>query len=127
MSGEFDWTGTYTAEVNAQSVADAGDHTSGAISNDGKLATKVGITVAYGGTANEGVKVFVLGLVDGTNYEAEADDPWGFEMPFSTATTHRRTFVVPAGVHDSFKILATNDSGAQITLDVDYDQATAAA
>jgi len=127
MSGEFDWTGTYTALVDGQAVANGGSHTSGAVSNDGKLATKVGVSVAYGGTASEGVEVRLLGLIDGTNYEAEGDAPWGFTMPFSTSTTHRRTFVVPAWVEDDFKILVTNDSGASITLDVDYDQATAAA
>lgn len=127
MTGEYDWTGTYTPLVDAQAVADAGDHTSVAVSLDGKLAAKIGVTVAYGATVNQGVKVYVLGLVDGTNYEGEADSPWGFEMPATVSTTHRRVFTIPAGLHDSFKILVTNDSGAQVTVDVDYDTATAAA
>lgn len=127
MSGEYNWSGAYTALVNAAAVANGGDNTSAAVSLDGKLALKIGITVAYGATASQGVKIYVLGLVDGTNYEAEADLPWGFDMPYTVSTTHRRTFVIPAGMHDSIKILATNDSGASITLDVDYDTATAAA
>lgn len=127
MTGEFDWSGTYTALVNAQAIADTADNTSAAVSLDGKLAAKVGVTVAYGATASEGVKVYVLGLVDGTNYETEADKPWGFKMPATVSTTHRRVFTIPASLYDSFKILITNDSGASVTVDVDYDTATAAA
>lgn len=125
MTGEYNWTGTYTALIDAASVSDGSDNISSAVSLDDKLAAKVGVTVAYGATANEGVKVYVLGLVDGTNYEAEGDDPWGFVMPYSASTTHRRVFTIPASVHDSFQILVTNDSGANVTVDVDYDTATA--
>lgn len=128
MTGEYNWSGTYSPLVNAQAVATGADHTSAtAISLNNKLAAKVGITVAYGGTATQGVKVYVLGLVDGTNYEAEADGPWGFEMPYTVSATHRRQFVVPASLHDSFKILVTNDSGGSVTVDVDYDTATVTA
>lgn len=125
MAGEFDWTLTWTAETDAQAIADAADHTSGAISNDTKLATEVAITIAYGATATEGVKVYLLREVD-ASYEAEGDDPWGFEMPSSVSTTHRRTFTVPASTAARFKILITNDSGASVTADIDYRQAVAA-
>lgn len=125
MAGEQDWTLTWTALVDAQSIADAADHNGGAISNDTKLDTEVAIKVAYGATANEGVKVYILREGD-TDYEAEGDDPWGFEMPYSVSTTHRRTITVPAEIA-RFEVLLTNDSGASVTADVDYRQAVAAA
>lgn len=125
MSGEPDWTLTWTAETDGQAIATGADHTTGAISNDAKLDTEVAIQVAYGATASQGVKVYVL-REGASDYEAEADNPWGFEMPYSTSTTHRRTFTVPASI-GRFKVLLTNDSGASVTADVDYRQSVAAA
>lgn len=128
MSGEYDWAASWTADgtISGSNIADAGDATSDEISNDGDLATEVSIEIAYGATANEGVKVYVLRDVDGTNFEAEADSPWGFEMPYSTSTTHRKTFTVPGSI-SAFVILLTNDSGAQVTATVRTRNAVAAA
>lgn len=126
MAGEHDWTLTWTATtIDADTIADAADLTSDAISNDTKLDTEVAVMIAYGATANQGVKVYVL-REGASAYEAEADNPWGFEMPYSTSTTHRRTFTVPASI-GRFQVLLTNDSGASVTADVDYRQAVAAA
>lgn len=123
MAGEFDWTLTWTADTNAQAVADAASHTSGAISNDTNLATEVAIQVAYGATATEGVKVYVA-REGASAYEVVADNPWGFEMPATVSTTHRRTFTVSGDIA-RFKVIVTNDSGASVTLDIDYRQAVA--
>ena len=126
MSGESDWTLTWTAtSIDADVIANAGDLTSDAISNDSKLDTEVAVQIAYGATASQGVKVYVL-REGASAYEAEADNPWGFAMPYTVSTTHRRTFTVPASV-GRFKILLTNDSGASVTADVDYRQSVAAA
>src|SRR3712207_2655634 len=89
------WAAT---SINAASVANGASATTAAISNDGKLGTEVSIEVAYGATASEGVKVYLLRDVDGTNYEAVADGPWGFEMPKTVSTTHRKPFTVPPDV-----------------------------
>lgn len=127
MAGEYDWSDTWTATtVDAETVTNGSTGTTGTIANDNTLGTMVGVTIAYGATVNEGVKVYVLWDVNGT-FESVADEPWGFEMPSSTSTTHRRSFVVPADAGDDFQIHLTNDSGADVTADVDYKQATAAA
>lgn len=98
--------------------------TTAAISNDNKSETEVSVTIAYGGTADEGVKVYILRDVDGTNYEAVADGPWGFMLPYTISTTHRRSFTVAGDRVSSFKVHVTNDSGATVTATVRYRQAT---
>ena len=119
----YDWTLTWTAtSIDATAVANASSATSAAISNDGKLATEVAITIAYGATATTGVVVSILRDVDGTNYEVAADLPWRFSLPFTVSTTHRRTITVPGDIA-RFKVMVSNDSGASVTADVDYRQA----
>lgn len=116
---ELTWT---TTSINASAVANAGTAITAAISNDLKLGTEVSVEIAYGATASQGVKVYILRDVDGTNYEAVADGAWGFEMPKTTSTTHRRSFTVSADI-SRFKIHLTNDSGASVTATVRYQQA----
>lgn len=118
---ESSWTNT---SINASTVTDGSSATtSSAISNDTKSATEVSITVAYGATANEGIVVTVLRDVDGTNFEAVADLPWGMAMPFDISTTFRRTFTISAEKVSSFKVRVSNDSGASVTVSVKYKQA----
>lgn len=124
MAGEYDWTLTWTALLNAQAISDSSDHNAGAISNDGKLATEVAIKIAYGATATEGVVVSILREGD-TDYEAAGDSPFSFSMPYTASTTHRRTISVPGDI-GRFEVLLSNDSGAEVTADVDYRQAVAA-
>lgn len=127
MAGEWDWDDAWTSSsINATAIANASTATTATISNDGKLGTLVGVTVAYGATVNEGVKVYVLMDVNGT-FESVADNPYGFELPGTVSTTHRRSFVVPAEYGDDFQVHITNDSGAQVTADIDYKQAAVAA
>jgi len=86
-------------------------------------ATEIAVTIAYGGTANEGARIYVLRDVDGT-YEAIADGAWGFMMAYSTSTTYRRSFVVQSITASKFKIMVSNVTGASITATVSYKQAT---
>lgn len=125
MSGEYDWTLTWTEETSAESITDGSGYTSAAISNDAQLATEISVEITYGATASEGAKVYVLR--DGADqYEDVDDNPWGFEMPYSTSTAYQRTFTVPASI-GRFKIYVGNDSGATVTLELDYRQSAAAA
>ncbi len=113
-----DWDAAWAStSINASAVANAGTATTAAVSNDLKLDTEVSIEAAYGGTATEGIKVYILRDVDGTNYEAVADGPYGFEMPRTASTTHRRTLTVPAAI-SNFKVHVTNNSGASVTVTV---------
>lgn len=113
------WT---TTSINSSAIADAGTDTTGIISNDTKGGALVSVEIAYGSPASEGVKVYVFGDVDGTNYEAVADGPWGFQMSNTASTTHRKTFQVFGRDYDDFKVHLTNDTGASVTATVRYKQ-----
>jgi hypothetical protein len=118
----LDWT---TTSINGSSLsASGGQATTAAISNDGKLDTEVSVTAAYGaGTVGASdCIVYLLRDVDGTNYEAIADGPWGFSLAKTASTTHRRTFTVPASV-GRFQILVRNNTGVTVTATVRFRQA----
>lgn len=120
----YDWDAAWTTggiAVDGDTVTDTNSATSDAISNDGKLATEVAVEIGYGGIVDEGAMVYVLRDVD-DNYEAVTDDPWGFEMPSTISVTRRKTFTVPGTISD-FKVHVVNDTGASITVDIDYRQA----
>ena len=126
MSGELDFA-ALSQIITAQAISDAGSFTLGtAISNDVTLGTEITVACAYGGTATEGIIVYVVGDIDGTNFEAVADRPWGIRLAYSVSTTHRRRFFVPPWVRN-FKLIITNDSGASVTVNAWKAVATAAA
>jgi len=119
------WDTSWTAtSIAASSVTDTSTATTAAISNDGKSGTEVSVTCAYGGTVDQGLKVYILRDADGTNYEAVIDKPWGFEMPSGVSTTYRRAFAVCADRISNFKVHVTNDSGATVTVTVKTRQST---
>lgn len=111
------WGSWTTTSINSSSVSDESTATTSAISLDSTSGVEVSVAVAYG-DATEGVKVFVLRDVDGTNYEAVTDKPWGFELPYAGSATRRRTFTVSADRVSSFKVLVTNDTGDDVTATV---------
>ncbi|QNN24350.1 hypothetical protein HED60_19420 [Planctomycetales bacterium ZRK34] len=110
----FNWADSWTL-LSTLGISDQGSLSSAAISNDGKIASEVSVTLTYGSTATEGAKVYIIRDIDGTNYEQEQDLPYGFSMPYSTSTTYRRAFTVRGDEASSFKILVTNDTGDSIT------------
>ena len=89
------------ALTNGGTVAD----TSAAVSLDGKAGCIVSIDTDYSDHAlsGTGLQVFILADINGTAYEADGDGPWGFEMPFTQAGTHRRAFAVLPAEVNSFK------------------------
>lgn len=116
MSQYFDWDASWTAIDTSLSISTGSTDTSDAISLDGKAAAEVSIECAYGATASTGLKVYICRDVDGTNYEAAADLPFGVVLAYSTSTTYRRTITIDAGQVGSFKILLSNASGATVTV-----------
>jgi hypothetical protein len=125
-TGGFNWDSAWAnTSVNASAIANGANlTTSAAISNDNKAATEVGVTVTYGATATQGVVVELLRDVDGTNFEASTDGPFGFSMLFSTSTAYRRTFTVLGENVSAFKVKITNNSGASVTATIQTKQAT---
>lgn len=92
--------------------------TSAEIDLDIKSACEVSIDVDYSNHAKAtgGLSVYVLRDVNGTDFEAIADLPWGFEMPFTQNSTNRRTFTVDPGSVGSFKIYLSwaNSTGSSV-------------
>ncbi len=119
---ETNWT---TTSISSSSISNSSTATtSSAIDNDNKACTEVSVSIAYGGTATEGCKVYLLRDIDNTNFETTSDLPWGFQMPFATSVTRVRTFTVNGSMISKFKILVSNASGATVTATVRYKQAT---
>lgn len=111
---------SWTADTTAETISDGGSYTSGAISLDEYLGAIVSIICDYGGTADEGIKVYVAGEGGDGTYEAVADEPFGIQLPATVSTTHRDRLVVDARNYASFKIIVTNDSGASVDVDIYY-------
>lgn len=127
MAQYYDWDAGWTVLVNGQAISSGGDHTSGAVELDQKAAAEVSIEADYAaGSPTEGLRVYLLRELDGTNYETEADEPWGFMLPHSGGVERRRTISVDAAQIGRFKLLCTNDSGVGITVTVRYRTAVIA-
>ncbi len=116
-----DWDDSYTTQVD-DPIADGNDLCTEAIDNNGKWGSEVTVTVEHGGTANCGVKVYVLRQVDTTTYEDMHSDPWGFEMPYDTNQTVYRTFFVDGVSVSKFKVFISNSSGGSVDVTVKTKQ-----
>lgn len=116
MSQFIDWDATWTAIDTNLSISTGSDDTSDALSLDGKVAAELSVKAVYAaGSPTQGLKVHILRDTDGTNYEAEADLPFSFSLPYSGGGTHPRTFSLDAARVSAFKVLLTNDSGVTVT------------
>ena len=125
----FNWDAAWSA-IDAAIVLTQGGtvtDTSDAISLDGKAACEVSIDADYSdhAKATAGLSVYLLRDVNGTDYEAVTDLPWGFEMIFTQNSTNRRTFTVDPGSVGSFKILlvwgnTTGSSAVTVATSVRY-------
>ena len=113
------WSST---SIAASTITNTSSATTAAISNDSKYATEVAVTVAYGGTASEGIKWYILRDSD-AGYEAAVDNGWAGQLAATVSTTHRRTITVPASSISRFKVHLINNSGASVTATVTYQQA----
>jgi hypothetical protein len=117
----IDWdTNWSTTSIAASSVTNTSTATTAAISLDQKIACQISVACAYGGTATEGLKVYLLADSNSTD-EAVADVPArAYQLPYSTSTTYRRVYSIPATDYSSFKVHVTNNSGATVTVTVTY-------
>ena len=103
-----DW-GSWTV-IDAAIVLTTGgtvSDTSAVIDLDKLSGCEVSIDADYSNHAKAtgGLEIKILRDIDGTDYEADADEPWGFEMPFVQSGTRRRTFNVDPGQVSKFKLL----------------------
>lgn len=114
------WDATFTAtSLAASTVTNGSAGTTAAIDCDGKSSLEVSISCVYGGTANNGLKVFILRMIDDTpTYEAQADIPQGVELAYSISGTHRKAFTIDCRLISKCKIEVQNDSGASVTVTV---------
>ncbi len=119
----FKW-GSFATLQDAVVLTQGGTTTneSAAVSLDVKAGCEVSIVAAYSNhaKATSGLTVYVLRSLDGTNYEAAADGPFGFEMAFLQNGTRNRVFAVAPGQVGSFKILlswgnTTSNSAVTVT------------
>ena len=97
------WTDEFTGTLT-QGATDT--DTSVAIDLDVKASIEISIDVDYSNHAKAtgGLFVYILRDINGTDYESEADNPWGFEMDFLQNGTQRRTFVLHGIDFSRFKI-----------------------
>ena len=118
-----------TTSINGSTLtASGGTATTAAISNDNKSLCAVSVTVTYGSgvtlTPTVGLNVFMLRDLDGSNYEAIADNPWGFHIGFSQGGTWNQEFDVNCCMIGSFKICLYNNTDQSLTATVNYRQGT---
>lgn len=124
-SQSFNW-GSWNAIDTSLAINHGADDTSDAISLDNVAACEVSISVVYSNHAiAQGVMVYLCRDLDGTNYEGENDNPWGFEMPYAQNATRRRTFTVDPSRLGGFKLLLTYDGVASSTATVTTKYRTA--
>ena len=121
----YNWAAT-SELYSAADTADGNDATTDAQSLDGKAACEVGLTITVAsGTVDAALDIFVLGTVDGTNYETmTAGSPWSFQvLPVSGATVYKR-FPVSPSQYSSFKVGISNETNVTVNLTVDVFTAT---
>lgn len=117
-SGGGDWT--------ALDIANAGNAGSAAISQDVKAATEVGIDLYEDNTGaiSGAVTVYILGDVDGTNYEEMTFCPFQFAVTPIQNDHYYFRFRLLGCDYSSFKVWLLNSSGQTLTTTVKYRQAT---
>lgn len=119
------WDTTWTAtSIAGSTVTNTSSATTAAIDNSAHAGAEISVTVAYGGTATQGLVVNILRMVDDTpTYESATNDsPFGFAMPYSTSTTFHRTISVAGDRVSKFKVYVSNNTGASVTVTVKYKQ-----
>ena len=113
------WDGTWTAIDAAIALTQGGTttDTSAEIDMDGKYCAAISIDTDYSdhAKATGGLYVYLIRETGDDSDEAEADGPWGFEMPFTQNGTNRKVFTILASDFPKFKI------------HLDWDNSTASA
>lgn len=125
----YNWDDAWSA-IDAAIVLTQGGTTtdlSAEIDLDGKAACLISIDTDYSNhaKATAGLSVFIARETGDGSFEAEADGPWGFEMPFTQNGTNRKVFFLSAAQFHKFKILldwdnSTGSSVATTRTDIKY-------
>jgi hypothetical protein len=125
----YNWDASWTA-IDAAIVLTQGGattDTSAEIDLDGKAACLISIDTDYSdhAKATGGLFVYLLRETGDDSDEVEADNPWGFEMPFTQNGTNRRVFPISAADFQKFKIHldwdnSTGSSVATTRTDIKY-------
>lgn len=108
-----DWTSD--AIVNDASV-ETGDVTS----INGKASAMISITASSDNVSVDGVvTVYILGDIDGTNYEAD-DRGTPFSMSFEPKQNETVRILVPVDprIYKNFKVALKNNAGPTVTMSV---------
>ena len=80
---------------------------------DIKASCRISIDADYSNHAKAtgGLFIFIVNEAgDATNYEADADKPWGFEMEFTQNGTNRRVFWLSGMQYNKFKLFMRWDN-----------------
>lgn len=115
-------SGDWTSDAVADTVTDTGDPTS----LDGLASMEVSIAAVEDNTGaiNGVVNVYVLGDIDGTNYEETTTASYGFSFtPVQNDTVYVR-FRILGSDFSAFKLALNNESGQELAMTVKYRTAT---
>ena len=100
------WSDTIASEVLTVG-GDINAESASPIDLDVKSGCEISIDVDYSAhalAAGTAFMVYVLRDINGADYEAVADAPWGFAMPFTNGGTNRRAFGVDPKMIGKFKV-----------------------
>jgi hypothetical protein len=125
----YNWDASWTAIDAAIALTQGGTTTdnSATIDLDGKAACLISIDTDYSNHAKAtgGLFVYIVRETGDGSFEAEADGPWGFEMPFTQNGTNRKVFFLSAAQWQKFQIHldwdnSTGSSVATTRTDIKY-------
>ena len=107
-------------------VATGASATSDAISLDGKAACEVGFDLYEDntGAVSGAVTIYVLGDVDGTNYEETIFSPWAFTVTPIQNDHYYRRFSIDPSMYGGFKVTFANACGQTLRITMTYRTAT---
>jgi hypothetical protein len=125
----YNWDANWTAIDAAVVLTQGGTTTdnSATIDLDGKAACLISIDTDYSNHAKAtgGLFVYIVRETGDGSFEAEADGPWGFEMPFTQNGTNRKVIFLSAAQWQKFQIHldwdnSTGSSVATTRTDIKY-------
>ena len=110
----YDWATSWTAIDAAVALTQGGTVTdfSATQTMDIHSSCLISIDTDYSNHAKAtgGLFVFIVREVGDGNFEADADLPWGFEMPFTQNATNRRVFFLSGLQYNKFQIFLRWDN-----------------
>lgn len=117
------WDTSWTATSIASTViANAGNATTAVIDNQNKFATQIAVRVQYSSTPSAGIIVYILGDIDGTDYQTSADNPFSVQIPGTASGIFNTVIPVLGTMQRRFQVQLVNNSGVSATCSVNYMQ-----